>query len=481
MVCRHLVRWALIGVGLGFLFGRISPSPLYAQTPTNQWRPAVLIAPDTGSQWSAQVVGDAAGHVYIVWAGHSSLAQPNISEDVVYFRAWDGTAWREPVDILAVPPGERLLLDRFVLDSFGRLLLLWHTGRELYLSAAVPAAAGSAAAWRTDRLSVGEQIWGADLSLGPDGALHVLLAGDGQNIAYLQSSDLATTWSEPSAISLGDDPIIQVQYPALARGADGVLHVTWTEHDGRHNWTGVAVRYARSTDNGRTWSEPISLVEAVGHGSSAIAADGRGRVWLFWYRSVGSEDGRYYAYSEDNGLTWHTPLVAFFGISGFSRQPLFVWDSSGHLRLFFAGQEPSGTEIWQSVWRGDDWSEPLPVQVAGRGTGSEVFQASMAGGNTLLMTWTDYNTDDIWLTTQTLAVRAVADAWLPIPIPPATLTPTPMLPPTPTSQPRAMLAAESLVPPPVGLPARLSFPLAAAGGVVALLLVGILLVREVRR
>lgn len=471
--------WAA-ALALAFLFGRMA-RPIHAQAPANLWREPTLIAANTGSQWAAQVAGDAAGHIYVLWPGYSAFAQPNAGEDVFYFRAWDGVGWSEAVDVLAVPQGVRMLLDRFVIDRFGRLLVLWHTGSELFLSSAMPDEAQSAAGWQTIRLRAGELVWGADVALGADGSIHVIFAGEGQDIAYLQSTDLGATWSEPAAVNLGDDPLLQGQYPTLALGSDGVLHASWTLHDGRHNWAGSHVFYSRSVDQGDSWSEPFALVERVGHGVSGVTADGQGRVWVFWDRSVGSEDGRYYAYSEDNGLTWRTPLVAYYNISGMSGLPRFIWDGSGRLRLFSSGQGPQGTEIWQSVWQGDGWGRQVPLLVQGKGTGSEVFFVALAGGDTLLAVWTDYYTDDIWLTSQRIAAQATADGWLPTPTPPPTPTALPEPTFAPTPAPRALLKSEDLLPPPSGLTTALSFPLLVVTLVVAALIGVLLLYREVRR
>ena len=449
-----------------------------AQSVTNQWRSPQLIAGNSGVSWPALVNGDADGQVYIVWPGHSTFAPVNAGEDVIFYRAWDGESWSAAVDVLAVELGERLLLDTFARDRFGRLLLLWHTSYEFILSVADPAEADSATAWESQSLGTGEQFWGGDLVVGGDGTFHVLLAGERQRLFYLQSADAGRSWTEEVALNLGEDSNLQIQYPHLALGSDGVLHATWTEHDGRYNWIGAAVWYSRSLNNGRSWEEPTALVQAVGHGASALTADGQGHVWVFWDRSVGTLDGRYYAYSTDNGATWPPAGPAFSGISGFSGTPYFVRDGDDRLYVFTAGQGPLGSQIWQTVWDGGGWSLPVAVEVQGKLTGSEVFHVTQAGGNRLLLVWTDYGSSDIWFTRQDIAARAVVNSWLALPTVPPTPTVPPPVTPTPTAAPANLLSAESLGPPPSGPVTAISFPLVVAAGAVMLFGLGILLYRE---
>ncbi len=407
-----------------------------AQGSVSDWSPAFKVSTVNGSVGVAAITGDAKGNIYVLWAGNSggliSKRETFQAPDTIYLRAYDGSKWSDAIEVLAFPLTESLFgLDTFTLDAYGRLLLLWHRGDEVYTSTALPAQALRASNWRTVQVSKGAKVFGADLKIGRDGTLYIMLAGAGQNIYLSSSRNAGDSWQEASRISTGNDPNIQAGESRIVVGADGVLHVTWTEHAKEFNWTGAAIQYARSTDAGATWSNSTRLVNANGNAWSNLTTDDKGNLWLFWDRSVGSKDGRYYARSKDNGATWTRPILSYdsINISGMSGFAEMWWDSAGQLHLFNGGYGPKSSEIWESRWQGERWAEPTPVSTAGRLTGSEVFSAALVGGNRLLLAWVDFDTKDVWFTSKSYRAPATTDAFLdqPTPAPTAARTPTPSM------------------------------------------------------
>jgi hypothetical protein len=387
------------------------------------WSTPFEVADLPGTTGGSLVTGDSAGNVYLVWFANSQ-GKGEDQADTVYFRQWNGTEWSPSVDILAATPdGPWLRVDQLVLDAYGQLALLWHQDRRLVMSVAESTEAGRAPGWTSIPLPIDELTYKSDLLAGPDGALHVLVTGEGQNVYYLRSDDIGETWSTVQ-VSAGDDIARQYSWGSLALDPvnPGTLYASWTESREDEDWTVTGVFASRSTDNGATWSEPIPLINARGHGHSTITAlAGAGEdVMTVWNRAVGSVDGRYFALSNDGGETWEEPQVAYEKVSGLTRPPYLFTDSLGELHMIGAGFDAltpvGGEQIWHSQWDSSRWSEPNPIVVAGKPmTGNEVFDARLVGGNRLLFTWTDAATKDIWVTSQTLVGPELPDGRLELP------------------------------------------------------------------
>jgi hypothetical protein len=104
--------------------------------------------------------------------------------------------------------------------------------------------------------------------------------------------------------------------PKIAVGGDGSVHVSWTQSLAKP--MSAHIRYARSTDGGRTFSPPVILNDdrqLISHRFDALAIDGRGRVAVVWLdarsrsgrtanKSPQTDVGLYAAVSEDGGATF---------------------------------------------------------------------------------------------------------------------------------------------------------------------------------
>jgi len=104
--------------------------------------------------------------------------------------------------------------------------------------------------------------------------------------------------------------------PKLAFGQNGELYVSWTQSLDQP-FSGH-VRFARSLDNGRSFSAPLTVndnAEIISHRFDSLLVDGRGRVWLTWLdkrdASAAKQSGQaytgaalYYAVSDDRGASF---------------------------------------------------------------------------------------------------------------------------------------------------------------------------------
>jgi hypothetical protein len=122
-----------------------------------------------------------------------------------------------------------------------------------------------------------------DAAFGPDGTLYVVyvnLTGTGNtpaNLFVARSSDGGRTLSEPILIASG----LTFQ-PRIAVGPDGVVHIVWLQVT-RNSTTSLAnaseqVVAAQSTDRGLTWSAPTGVSPPIDHlvGAASPAVAGPG-------------------------------------------------------------------------------------------------------------------------------------------------------------------------------------------------------------
>lgn len=130
-----------------------------------------------------------------------------------------------------------------------------------------------------------------------------------------RSSDGGRSFSDPVAVTPQPEAVTAdaENRPKIAVGADGSVHVSWTQSLGKP--MSAYIRYARSTDGGMTFSSPVILNDdrqVISHRFDALAIDGRGRVAVVWLdarsrsgktvnKSPQTDVGLYAAVSENGG------------------------------------------------------------------------------------------------------------------------------------------------------------------------------------
>lgn len=176
------------------------------------------------------------------------------------------------------------------------------------------AAARKQRAWE-ERLKAAPLAVGA--ALDAQGRLW-LARTENRRLLVSRSDDGGRSFTPPVAVTPEPEAIAAdgESRPKIAVAADGAVHVSWNQSLGKP--MSGHIRYARSTDAGKTFSRPVILNDdrqEISHRFDALAIDGRGRVAAVWLDARGRDAkavkgspatgvGLYAAVSEDGGASF---------------------------------------------------------------------------------------------------------------------------------------------------------------------------------
>jgi len=183
-------------------------------------------------------------------------------------------------------------------------------------------------------------------ALDKDGRLW-LARMENQRLVVSRSDDGGASFAAPVAVTPQPEAVTAdaENRPKIAVGADGVVHLSWTQNLGQ-KMTGH-IRYARSTDGGRTFAAPVILNDdrqIVSHRFDALAVDGRGGVAAVWLDararsgksvkgSPATDVGLFAAVSKDGGSSFgrnrkiadHSCQCCRTGITWTAEGPVAFW------------------------------------------------------------------------------------------------------------------------------------------------------------
>jgi hypothetical protein len=125
--------------------------------------------------------------------------------------------------------------------------------------------------------------------------------GGGRRVMFARSTDQGDTFTEPVNVSRSTGEAFE---PEIAVDAGGAINVAWED-----TAPGVSsIMFSRSTDHGESFSEPLQVSKGTARASEAhIAADAAGRLSVAWVQGDEDEKQAYYARSTDGGLTFSDP------------------------------------------------------------------------------------------------------------------------------------------------------------------------------
>jgi hypothetical protein len=215
-------------------------------------------------------------------------------------------------------------------------------------------------------------------------------------LRFTRSTDSGRTWSAPATV-IDDSTFGSHNFHALHAGADGALYVAWL--DGRFGKSTVLI--TRSTDGGQRWSanRRVTMGEACPCCRTALARSRDGSLYLAW-RAVfpGNVRDVVVAKSTDGGDTWAEPVRVHADEWVFEgcphAGPSMQVDSAGRLHVAWWTGKDGSAGVWYA--RSDDgartFGEAVPLGVAKFSRPSHV-QLALGAGGTVAAAWDDGTRD----------------------------------------------------------------------------------------
>jgi len=141
---------------------------------------------------------------------------------------------------------------------------------------------------------------------------------EGPHVMIRRSSDAGSSWSPALRVNHTPEPVEAGgdARPKIAFGHKGEIYVTWTQPLGKP-YTGF-IRFARSTDGGKTFSAPVRVhanAQAITHRFDSVTVNPQGQVFVVWVDKRDGEAARlehqeyggaalYFAVSDNAGASF---------------------------------------------------------------------------------------------------------------------------------------------------------------------------------
>ena len=444
------------------------------------------------------LVADQAGNMIAVWSQATSAN--DLSTDL-YAATQTRDRWSQPTQILSSPASglstgsasvNRAEQPVMLIDAQDRLHLVWSGGTDnaIFSSWAYRRDAASLTGWSVPVVIASSASLNSSPTIAQDkgsGTLYLAYAvpyNEDRGIYLAQSTDNGVTWSTPHRVFDAAGALWNsVDKPQLAYQPNAkTLHLVWLRATPPGGTDAQAIYYARSTDDGQTWTEPVKIAEGLVDWPR-ITVTGSGITHIVWNQLPSKDDGSpapmsiWAQASDDVGRTWTSPQIVrgFEQVSG----PAALISGGGtkaYLTALGMGANTESTllysesndKTWQAV------SSFGLGQPATRGNGLDAAFAPVAGRLGALLRERVWQTDGtsrpaIGVTIRTIAPEQIIAVLIATPA--ATATPQPSPTPPPTATPRPLLDSDLQQPqtqstglPPIAIGAILAGILVVAAG-----------------
>ena len=331
--------------------------------PATSWtKPQLMFATETAID-NIRIVADQNNVFHAIWRETSATQ----SRDRIFYAYFKDQAWTDPVEIVKSPDhkiGELSL----IYGENDNLYLVWNgiTKGEIYFSWANTKKSASPFEWAEPvALAINGEVTSVSIKDGITGELDLVYAipiNEDRGIYFIRSSDQGKTWSEPTTVfDANANGWDMVGDPHLVQTGKGLYHAIWTKNSILENGNSTGLYYSYSLDDGVTWSQPVEIID---HGikSSWLESEQTGVLHRLWLVERGSDVGIWHEVSADHGITWaRSAPIALAGTVGTSN---IKFDDTGHVHAFLSysieNQQSVINHLW---WNGAQWLSEDPLEL----------------------------------------------------------------------------------------------------------------------
>jgi BNR repeat-containing family member len=246
-----------------------------------------------------------------------------------------------------------------------------------------------------------------DIAADSKGNLNIVFEGYEKDskipdIFFTQSNDGGDKWS--AAKNISHAPGIS-SHPAIAVERDGAIDVVWSD-----TTSGAAqpdIYFARTTDGGKSWTEPKNISRTPGESTEpAIAAGPDNSIHVVWCDTSKGETNKdiYYCSTTDAGKTWSNDAPAMlFDVSntaGASSIPAIAVADDGSVHAAWVDNSTGEIrpDIYYARKENAAWSKPIDVCSTAR---HSAHPSIASVKNNVYICWSDNSEQekaaDIWL------------------------------------------------------------------------------------
>jgi hypothetical protein len=214
----------------------------------------------------------------------------------------------------------------------------------------------------------------------------------GPRHAYCVRSSKNTNFKRSTVLSSGSEGGLA---PVVDTDSAGTVNVAWA---GSMNSPRQVV-FARSTDQGVTFSQPINVSNSTEEGfDPAIAIGADDAINLAW-EDTGSGIGQiFFSRSTDGGASFSTPGQVSAALGEASDAEIAI-DSQGRISVAWIEEQPAGgTRIAISNTNGEAASFSAPLAVTSGPEAEFEYLAMVARGNTIYLAYGDDDVQQVYLT-----------------------------------------------------------------------------------
>jgi Neuraminidase (sialidase) len=178
---------------------------------------------------------------------------------------------------------------------------------------------------------------------------YIQRANGASDVMVRRSTD-GKTFSDPVRVNdrPADATVRNENPPKVAAAPNGNVYVCWANERGR--WKGN-IRFARSTDGGKSFSSSITLnsdadAAPAGHAFQSVTVDSKGRIYVAWIDERNKKEGDrgaeiWMSVSEDEGKTFSRDRKILSDVCECCRTNIQI-DSAGRLFLAYRTVPASG-------------------------------------------------------------------------------------------------------------------------------------------